>query len=82
MVLMGTPQVIKLDSSSPLGYERMYQAVYGVEHDSSATATFKIMLLKLLESPDPEIYGEGSPHYTDMFMLIYSLQSNLNTMSD
>ena len=72
MVFMGTSQVIKLDPSSPLGYERKHHAIRGARRDSDATAAFEMMLLKMSESPDPEIRGEGSPHYTDMFTLIYS----------
>ena len=56
---MGIVQVIKLDPSSPLGYDRKYAALLGIGHHDDAIDAFEIMLLKMSESPDPEIRGEG-----------------------
>ena len=58
MLICGA-QVIKLDPSSPLGYERMHAALHGIGHHDDATGAFETMLLKMSESPDPEIRGEG-----------------------
>ena len=71
-MLIGVAQVIKLDSSSPLGYERKYQALLGEGHYVDATDAFEIMLSKMSESPDQEIRGEGTPYRTDMFPLKFS----------
>ena len=69
-MLIGAGQVIKLDPSSPLGYERKHQALCGAGH-VNATDAFEMMLSKMSESPDPDIRGEGNPHY-DIFPLIFS----------
>ena len=63
-MLTGTAQVIQLDPSSPVGYERKHQALHGAR-DVNATDAFKMMLSKMSESSDPEIRGEGG------LMLIY-----------
>ena len=55
----GCPQVIKLDPSSPLGYERKHAALRGIGHHDDATHAFEAMLMKMSESSDPEIRGEG-----------------------
>ena len=68
----GTVQVIRLAPSSPSGYERKYAALLGMGHHDKAIDAFEAMLSKMSESSDPEIRGEGSPHYTDIFLLIFS----------
>ena len=59
-MLMDRAQVIKLDPSSPLGYERKYVALHGIGHRDDATVAFETMLLKMSESFDPDIRGEGN----------------------
>ena len=59
-MLIGGTQVIKLDPSSPLGYERKYVALHGRGHYGDSTAAFETMLLKMSESSDPVIRGEGN----------------------
>ena len=71
-MLIDVSQVIKLDPSSPLGYERKHQASLGAGHCVDAMDAFEIMLSKMSESPDPEIRREGGPHYTDIFIFIFS----------
>ena len=56
---MVTPQVIKLDPSSPLGYERKHAALRGAGLYGDAIDAFETMLSKMLQSSDPEIRGEG-----------------------
>ena len=57
---MSTIQVVKLDPSSPSGYERKCAALLGIGHHENAIDAFETMLLKMSESSDPEIRGEGS----------------------
>ena len=57
---MSTIQVVKLDPSSPSGYERKYAALLGIGHHDDAIDAFETMLLKMSESSDPEIRGEGN----------------------
>ena len=57
-LLMETHQVITLDPSSPLGYERKYAALHGERRSHDAEDAFQRMLLKMSESSDPEIRGE------------------------
>ena len=59
-MLMSTVQIIKLDSSSPWGYERKYAAVLGIGYHESAIDAFETMLSKMSESSNPEIRGEGN----------------------
>ena len=66
-MLMGTAKVIKLDPSSPLGYERKYAALYGMGHYDDATDSFETMLLKMSESFDSEIRGKGSHTMSTFF---------------
>ena len=65
-MLMGTPQVIKLDPSSPLGYERKHTALHGAGFYGDAIDAFEMLLSKMLQSSDPEIRGED-----DSIMLIF-----------
>ena len=58
-MLICDTQVIKLDPSSPLGYERKHAALHGIGHHDDAISAFKIMLLKISESSDPKIRREG-----------------------
>jgi hypothetical protein len=51
--------VITRDPSSPWGYERKHAALHGAGHFDDAIGTFETMLSKILQSPDPEIRGEG-----------------------
>jgi hypothetical protein len=48
-----------LDPSSPCGYERKHAALHGAGRFDDAIGTFETMLSKILQSPDPEIHGEG-----------------------
>ena len=64
MLICGA-QVIKLDPSSPLGYERKHATLHGVGHHDYATSAFETMLLKMSESSDPGIRGEGD-HITSI----------------
>ena len=57
---MGTVRVIKFDLSSPSGHERKFAALLGMEHNDDAMVAFETMLLKMSESSDPEICGEGN----------------------
>ena len=57
-LLMETCQVIMLDPSSPLGYERKHAALRGERRSRDAEDAFQRMLLKMSESSDPEIRGE------------------------
>ena len=59
-MLMRGDQVIKLDRSSPLGYERKYASLLGIGHHDDATDAFETMLLKMSESSDPGIRGRGN----------------------
>ena len=58
-MLMCGAQVIKLDPSSPLGYERKHAALHGIGRHDDATSAFETMLLKMSESSDPGTCGEG-----------------------
>lgn len=51
-------QVIKLDPSSPWGYEMKHAALHKAGSYDDAIATFKTMLSKLSQSRDPEICSE------------------------
>ena len=57
-LLMETRQVIMLDPSSPLGYERKHAALRGAGQLRGADNAFQMMLSKMSESSDPEIRGE------------------------
>lgn len=57
-MLTGTVQIIKFDPPSPLGYERKYAALLGMEHNDDTIDAFETMLLKKSRSSDPEIRGE------------------------
>ena len=59
-MLTGTIQIIKLDPSSPSGYERKYAALFSIGYHSKATDAFKTMLLKMSISSDLESCGEGN----------------------
>jgi hypothetical protein len=57
--LIETRQVIKLDPSSPMGYERKHAALRGAGHCGDAVTAFETMLSKMAQSSDPVIRGEG-----------------------
>ena len=57
-MLMSTIQVIKLNPSSPSGYERKYAAILGMGYHEGAMDAFETMLSKMSESSNPEIRGE------------------------
>ncbi|KAF8551893.1 hypothetical protein OG21DRAFT_217664 [Imleria badia] len=57
-------EVIKLNSSSPLGYERKHAALRGAGCNNDAMDAFDTMLSKMSESPDPEI-RERSRRYVN-----------------
>ena len=67
-MLMSIFQVIKLDPSSPSGYEIQYAALLGSGHHNDAIGAFETMLLKMSESSDPEIRGEDN-HIIVIFFL-------------
>ena len=48
-------QVIKLDPSSPWGYERKHAALHKAGQYDDAIGAFEMMLSKMEHSPDPEI---------------------------
>ena len=52
-------QIIKLDPSSPSGYERKHVALQGAGHHKDTLDAFKMMLSKMSQSHDPKIRGEG-----------------------
>jgi len=47
-----------LDPSSPWGYERRHAALHMAGRYDDAIDMFETMLLKISQSPDPEIRGE------------------------
>ena len=47
-----------LDPSSPWGYERKHAVLHRVGRYDDAIRTFEMMLLKISQSPDPDIRGE------------------------
>ena len=49
--------MIALDPSSPWGYERKHAALHGAGRYDDAIGMFETMLLKILQSLDPEIRG-------------------------
>ena len=51
-------QVIKLDPSSPWGYERKHAALHKAGEYDNAIVAFETMLSKMEHSPDPEIRGQ------------------------
>ena len=55
---METHQVIMLDPSSPLGYERKHAALRIAGQSRDAEDAFQMMLSKMSESSDPEVRGE------------------------
>ena len=67
----GCAQVIKLDPSSPLGYERKHEALWGTGRHIDAIEIFEVMLLKMSASSDPEIRGGGN-NITDILLLTAS----------
>ena len=65
-MLIGIVRVIRLDPSSPLGYDRKYAALLGTGHHDDAIDAFETMLLKMSESSDPEVRGKGN-HIIPLF---------------
>ena len=57
-MLMGITQLVKLDLSSPLGYERRHEALWGIGWHVDAIEAFDVMVLKMSDSSGPEICGE------------------------
>ena len=51
-------QVITLNPLSPWGYERKHAALHRAGRYDDAIAVFQMMLLKISQSPDPDIRGE------------------------
>ena len=64
-LLMYHPQVIKLDPSSPWGYEMKHAALYKAGDYYSAIEAFETMFSKIAESPDLDIRRELYLHYHD-----------------
>ena len=56
---MDDHQVIELDPLSPWGYERKHAALHEAADYQNAFDAFEVMRLRMLESSDPEIRGEG-----------------------
>ena len=52
-------QAIRLAPDSPLGYERRHAALHHKGDHDDAISAYETMLLKMSESSDPEIRGEG-----------------------
>ena len=50
-------QVTTLDPSSPWGYERKHAALHSAGRYDDAITAFETTLLKISQSPDPEIRG-------------------------
>ena len=46
------------------GYERKHGALHGAERYSEAFKTFKMMLSKVEESPDPQVHGRSLRRFT------------------
>ena len=59
IILIKACQVIKLDPSSPSGYEKKHAALHGAGRYGDAINAFKTMLSKMSQSSDPGIRGEG-----------------------
>ena len=71
----GFTQVIKLDPSSPLGYEGMHEALHAIGCHDDTTGTFEVMLLKMSKSYDPDVRGEGN-HVLRLFFFVDTLPQN------
>ena len=56
--LMHHYQMIKLDPTSPWGYERRHAALHATGDYDSAINAFQEMLLKMEQSPDPDVRRE------------------------
>ena len=54
-------QVIKLNPSSPYGYERKHAALLGAHRYDEAIDAYNDMLLKLEQSPEPVTRGKYFP---------------------
>ena len=50
-------QVIALSPWSPWGYERKHAALHGAGRYDDAINTFEVMLLRISQSPNPDIRG-------------------------
>ena len=66
--------MIELDPSSPWGYERKHVALHKAGDYDNAIGAFQQMLLKMEQSPDPDIHRE--------FARGYGEDDNLLTPSD
>lgn len=51
-------QIIKLDQSSHRGYEGRHAALHAMGRHGEAFQAFRMMMLKLEQSPDPRIRGK------------------------
>ena len=51
--------MIELDPLSPWGYERKHAALHEAGCYQDAINAFEVMLLRMSQSSDPEIRGEG-----------------------
>ena len=75
-------QVIERDPSSHGGYEGKYAALHGMGRHSEAFEAFRVMLMKLEQSPDPQIRGELFCQYCkQQIFLICFEQSFVISMS-
>ena len=50
--------MIELDPSSPWGYERKHAALHKAGLYDDAIGTFETMLLRISQSPNPDVRGE------------------------
>ncbi|KAG0706091.1 hypothetical protein DFH29DRAFT_1025833 [Suillus ampliporus] len=63
--LQDAEMVVELNPSSYVGYELKYAALHGAQHYDEAAKAFKIMLLKLDNSPDAQIWNLRQ-HYVSL----------------
>ena len=68
---MGVTQLIQLNPSSPLGYERKHEALWGTGRHIDAIEIFEVMLLKMSDSSDPRIRSKGN-NASDILLLTSS----------
>ena len=59
------PQAIAVDPSSPWGYQTKRTALHGAGRYDDAIQVFETMLIKMDDSPDPEIRGELYARFHD-----------------
>lgn len=77
-------QAIKLNPSSPWGYERKHAALYKLERYGDAINALKMMISNMENSPDPEIRREFSPTVDNshLTLVLVGLRGNYINPSD